>query len=96
MEGQAELVGRLQDWAAGIGVTPVWTRGALRMQLIDGTAKAAIVFPKGFWEAFAAASPSRREHALNVIVHDVYGLYDSDWPHFDPKVIEVHSALLRE
>lgn len=96
MDGKAELLGRLHDWAASAGVTPVWVRGALRLQLLDGTAKAVIAFPENFWETFATASPGRREDALDVIANDVYGLYEPEWTHFDPKVIEVHSTLLRE
>jgi hypothetical protein len=96
MDGQTDLVARLESWAAGAGVTPRWVRGVLRVEQPDGTAKAVVTFPPGFWEAFPTASMDRQCDAMDVIVADVQALYDPTWKEFDAKNIEVHSALLKE
>lgn len=71
-------------------------RGILRLESADGTAKAVVTFPEGFWDAYLQASEVRRSDAMDVIVSDVQALYDSNWRHFEAKNIEVHSALLKE
>lgn len=96
VDGQADLIARLESWAASTGVTPRWVRGVLRLEQPDGTAKAVVTFPLGFWEAFPIASMDRQQDAMDVIVADVQALYDPAWKEFDAKSIEVHSALLKE
>lgn len=96
MDGQSELLTRLSGWAASAAVTPTWVRGVLRLQSSDGTAKAVVTFPAGFWDAYPKVSHDRRRDAMDVIVGDIHALYDSDWKQFEAKNIEVHSALLRE
>lgn len=89
MDGKALLTERLDDWARANRINLAWMNETLRLEDQDGTARAAVAFPRNYWEIFSQLKRERQEAATDAVVLRIHLMHDSEWVGSYAKAIHV-------